>query len=115
MSGQLHVPAALPQGKKKAYYTQSRRLDDPQDRSGRLGGEKNLLPLTGIELQFFGYHLCIYSSVTFSPASLFVCLFVSNTLHFLVAFFLYVTRPSSVSLTKLTNRLTNHEGTSSLT
>jgi hypothetical protein len=47
-SGQLHAPAALPQGKGPQYplYT---RLGGPQNRSGRCGQENNLLSLPGIE------------------------------------------------------------------
>jgi hypothetical protein len=36
MSGQLHVPAALPQGK-SPWYTLDRRLGGPQSRSGHGG------------------------------------------------------------------------------
>jgi hypothetical protein len=39
VSGQLHVPAALPQGKSPCYQLDM-RLGGPQSRSGR-GGEKN--------------------------------------------------------------------------
>jgi len=41
VSGQLHVPAALPLGKET--------LDGPQSRSGRGGEEKNTKPPPGIE------------------------------------------------------------------
>jgi hypothetical protein len=43
-SGQLEAPAALPPGE--------RAPGGSQNRSGRCGEENNLLPLTGIELQF---------------------------------------------------------------
>jgi hypothetical protein len=41
VSGQLHVPAALPPGKVPRYPL-DRRLGGPQSRSGRCGEEKNL-------------------------------------------------------------------------
>jgi hypothetical protein len=40
VSGQLHAPAALPQGK-SPWYTLDRRLGGPQSRSGLGGEEKN--------------------------------------------------------------------------
>jgi hypothetical protein len=40
MSGQLHAPAALPQGK-SPRYSLDKRLDGPQSHSGRGGEEKN--------------------------------------------------------------------------
>jgi hypothetical protein len=46
--GQIHAPAALPPGK-DPWYPLDRRLDRPQNRSGRGGEEKNSLPLPGIE------------------------------------------------------------------
>jgi hypothetical protein len=39
VSGQLHVQAALPQGK-SPFYPLDRRLSEPQNRSGRGGEEK---------------------------------------------------------------------------
>jgi hypothetical protein len=48
VSGQLHAPAALSQGK-SPWYPLERRLDGPQSRSGRGGEEKNSQPLPGIE------------------------------------------------------------------
>jgi hypothetical protein len=43
LSGQLHVPAVLPQGK-SPWYPLDRRLGGPQSRSGRGGEEKNSQP-----------------------------------------------------------------------
>jgi hypothetical protein len=48
VSGQLHAPAALPQGK-GPWYPLDRGLDGPQSRSGRGGEEKNSQPALGIE------------------------------------------------------------------
>jgi hypothetical protein len=48
VSGQLHVPAALPQAK-SSWYPLDRRLRGPQSRSGRGGDEENSRPLLGIE------------------------------------------------------------------
>jgi hypothetical protein len=48
MGGQLHVPAALPQGK-SAWYPLDRRLGGLQSRSGGGGEEKNSHPLPGLE------------------------------------------------------------------
>jgi hypothetical protein len=50
VSGQLHVPAALPQGK-SPWYPLDRRLGEPQCRSERGGLEKNSQPAPGIEPQ----------------------------------------------------------------
>jgi hypothetical protein len=46
--GQLHAPAALPQGK-GPWYPLDRRLGGPQNRSRRSGEEKNSQPLPGLE------------------------------------------------------------------
>jgi hypothetical protein len=48
VSGQLHDPAALSQGKSPPYSFK-RRLDGHQSRSGYGGGEKNSQPLPGLE------------------------------------------------------------------
>jgi hypothetical protein len=48
VSGQLHAPAALPQGK-SPWYPLNRRLGGSQSRSGRGGEEKNSQPPPGIE------------------------------------------------------------------
>jgi hypothetical protein len=48
VTGQLHTPAALPQGK-SPRYPQDRRLGGPQSLSGRGGEEKNSQPPLGIE------------------------------------------------------------------
>jgi hypothetical protein len=48
VSGQLHAPAALPQGK-SSWYPLDRRLGGPQNRSGRGGEEKNSQPLLRLE------------------------------------------------------------------
>jgi len=48
VSGQLHVPATLPQGK-RPQYPLDRRLGGRQSRSGRSGEEKNPQPPPGIE------------------------------------------------------------------
>jgi hypothetical protein len=49
VSGQLHDPAALPQGK-SSWNPLDRRLGGPQSRSGRGGEEKkNPQPLPGLE------------------------------------------------------------------
>jgi hypothetical protein len=49
VSGQLHAPAALAQGK-IPWYPLVRRLGGPQSRSGCRGEEKNSQPLSGLEL-----------------------------------------------------------------
>jgi hypothetical protein len=43
VSGQLHAPAAVPQGK-SPHYLLDRRLGGPQSRSGHGGEEKNFQP-----------------------------------------------------------------------
>jgi hypothetical protein len=48
MSGQLHAPAALSQGK-SYWYSLDRRLSGPQSRSERGGEEKNSHPLRRLE------------------------------------------------------------------
>jgi hypothetical protein len=48
VSGQLHAPAALPQGK-SSWYALDRRLGGPQSRSGRGGEEKKFKLLPGIK------------------------------------------------------------------
>jgi hypothetical protein len=48
VSGQLHTPAALPQGK-SLRYPLYRRLGGSQSRSGRGGEEKNSQTPLGIE------------------------------------------------------------------
>jgi hypothetical protein len=48
MSGQLHVPAALPAGK-SPWYPLDKSLGGPQNRSGRGGEEKNSQSPPGIE------------------------------------------------------------------
>jgi hypothetical protein len=48
VSGQLHVPAALPPGKEPRYPL-DRRLGGLQSRSGRGGEEKNSQPLPGLD------------------------------------------------------------------
>jgi hypothetical protein len=48
VSGQLHAPAALPQGK-SLWYPLDRRLGGTQSRSGRGSEEKNSQPPPGIE------------------------------------------------------------------
>jgi hypothetical protein len=48
VSGQLHAPAALLQGK-RPWYPLDRSLGGPQGRSGRGGEEKNSHPPPGIE------------------------------------------------------------------
>jgi hypothetical protein len=48
VSGQLHAPAALPQGK-SPWYPLDRSLGGPQSRSGRGGEKKNSQPPPGIE------------------------------------------------------------------
>jgi hypothetical protein len=50
VGGQLHAPAALPQGK-SPWYPLDRRLGGTQSRSGRDGEEKNSQPLPGLEPQ----------------------------------------------------------------
>jgi hypothetical protein len=52
VSGQLHVPGALPQGKSR--YPLDRRLSGPHSRSGRYGEAKNRLPLSGNEHRLLG-------------------------------------------------------------
>jgi hypothetical protein len=52
-TGQLHMPAALPP-RKHPRYPLKRTLDKPQSRSGRFGGNKNLLSLQVIQPRFFG-------------------------------------------------------------
>jgi hypothetical protein len=48
VSGQLHAPAALSQGKGPCYSLDT-RLGGPQSRSGRGGEEKDSQPPPGIE------------------------------------------------------------------
>jgi len=48
VSGQLHAPSALPQGK-SPWYPLEGMLGGPQNRSGRGGEEKNSQPLLGLE------------------------------------------------------------------
>jgi len=48
VSGQLHAPATLPQGK-SSWYPLDRRLGGPQNRSGSGGKEKNSQALPGLE------------------------------------------------------------------
>jgi hypothetical protein len=48
VSGQLHAPAALPQGN-APWNLLHRRLGGPQSRSGRGGEEKSFQPLPGLE------------------------------------------------------------------
>jgi hypothetical protein len=48
VSGQLHAPAALPQGK-SPWYPLDRKLGGPQSWSGHNGEEKNSDPLPGLE------------------------------------------------------------------
>jgi hypothetical protein len=48
VSGQLHAPPALSQGKSN-WYPLDRWLGGPQSRSGRGGEEKNSQPLSGLE------------------------------------------------------------------
>jgi hypothetical protein len=48
VSGQLHAPAAFPQGKSR-WYPLDRRLGGPQSSSGRDGKEKNSQPQPGLE------------------------------------------------------------------
>jgi hypothetical protein len=48
VNGQLHAPAALPQGKSPRYPS-DRRLGGSQSRSGRGGEEKNSKTPPGIE------------------------------------------------------------------
>jgi hypothetical protein len=48
VSGQLHAPATLPQGK-SPWYTLERRMGGTQSRSGRSGEEKNSQPRPEIE------------------------------------------------------------------
>jgi hypothetical protein len=49
VNGQLHAPAALPQGK-EPLVPLDRRLAGPQSCFGRGGEEKNSQPSPGIEL-----------------------------------------------------------------
>jgi len=48
VSGQLHAPAALSQGK-KPWYQLDRRLDGPQSQSEHGDEERNSQPLPGLE------------------------------------------------------------------
>jgi hypothetical protein len=48
VSGQFHASAALSPGK-KPLFTLDRKLDGPQNQSGRGGEEKNSQPLPGLE------------------------------------------------------------------
>jgi hypothetical protein len=48
VSGQLHIPAALPPGQ-SPWYPLHRRLGGPQSRSGRGGEEKNSKLLPALE------------------------------------------------------------------
>jgi hypothetical protein len=53
VSGQIHAPVALPLGKEPPVVI-GRKLDGHQSRSELCGGEKNLLPLPGIESRLPG-------------------------------------------------------------
>jgi hypothetical protein len=48
VSGQIHAPAAFPQGK-SSRFPLDRRLGGPQSRAGRGGEEKKSQPLPGFE------------------------------------------------------------------
>jgi hypothetical protein len=48
VSGQLHAPAALLQGRSPCYPL-DRRLGGPQSRSRRSGEQKSFHPLSGLE------------------------------------------------------------------
>jgi len=48
VSGKLHAPATLPQGK-SPWYPFDRRLGGAQSHSGHGGEEKNSQPLPGIK------------------------------------------------------------------
>jgi hypothetical protein len=48
MSGRIHAPAALPEGK-SLWYPLDRRPGGPQSQSGRGGEEINSQPLSGLE------------------------------------------------------------------
>jgi hypothetical protein len=48
VSGRLHAPAALPQGK-GCRYPLDERLGGPRSRSGHGGEQKNSQPLSGLE------------------------------------------------------------------
>jgi hypothetical protein len=56
-SGQLHTPAALPQGKEPRSPL-DRRLGGPQIRSGRRE-EQKFLPLSGLELRLLSRPVAI--------------------------------------------------------
>jgi hypothetical protein len=49
VSGQLHGPVALPQGKVAPRYPLDMRLGGTQSRPGRCGEKKNFLLMPGIE------------------------------------------------------------------
>jgi hypothetical protein len=49
VSGQLHAPTALPQGK-SPWYPLGRRLGGPQSQSGRGDEEKSSQLLPGLEM-----------------------------------------------------------------
>jgi hypothetical protein len=49
VSGQLHLPAALPPTKEPHWYPLDKRLDGTQSRSGRGDEEKNSQPPQGIQ------------------------------------------------------------------
>jgi hypothetical protein len=51
VSGQLHIPAALPPGEKALDILWIGVCVGPKSRYGRCGGEKNLITLPGIELR----------------------------------------------------------------
>jgi len=75
VSGQLHAPAAYPQGK-SPWYPLDRRLGGPQSRSGRGGEEKNSQPLPGAQLKHrddltftctFTFTFTNYDLITLTP------------------------------------------------
>jgi hypothetical protein len=54
LSGQLHAPAVLPPGKQVPGTHCVGSWIDPQSRSERCGVQKNLLPLSGIDIRPIG-------------------------------------------------------------
>jgi hypothetical protein len=54
VNGQFHAPAALPQ-EKNPWHPLHRRLGRPQSQFVHYREEKNLLPLSRIELLFYNH------------------------------------------------------------
>jgi hypothetical protein len=68
VSGQLHAPATLLQGK-NPWYLLDRRLGGPQSRSGCGGEEKNSQPLPGVEPPITSSNFTLHHRVQIGPGA----------------------------------------------